>query len=38
MESDRMGHLLGAVTQDKLDKQRGVVRTRSVRATISPMA
>ena len=24
MESDRMGHLLGAVTQDKLDKQRGV--------------
>ncbi len=25
MESDRMGHLLGAVTQDKLDKQRGVV-------------
>ncbi len=26
VESDRMGHLLGAVTQDKLDKQRGVVR------------
>jgi zinc protease len=26
MESDRMGHLLGAVTQDKLDKQRGVVQ------------
>ena len=25
MESDRMGHLLGALTQDKLDKQRGVV-------------
>ncbi len=25
-ESDRMGHLLGAVTQDKLDKQRGVVQ------------
>ena len=25
IESDRMGHLLGAVTQDKLDKQRGVV-------------
>ncbi len=25
LESDRMGHLLGAVTQDKLDKQRGVV-------------
>ena len=26
MESDRMGHLLAAVTQDKLDKQRGVVQ------------
>jgi predicted Zn-dependent peptidase len=26
MESDRMGHLLGAVSQDKLDKQRGVVQ------------
>jgi predicted Zn-dependent peptidase len=26
MESDRMGHLLGALTQDKLDKQRGVVQ------------
>ena len=26
MESDRMGHLLGAVTQDKLEKQRGVVQ------------
>ena len=26
IESDRMGHLLGAVTQDKLDKQRGVVQ------------
>jgi zinc protease len=26
MESDRMGHLLGAVTEDKLDKQRGVVQ------------
>ncbi|HZV08123.1 MAG TPA: insulinase family protein, partial [Novosphingobium sp.] len=25
LESDRMGHLLAAVTQDKLDKQRGVV-------------
>ncbi|MBN2506138.1 MAG: insulinase family protein [Verrucomicrobia bacterium] len=25
MESDRMGHLLGAVTQAKLDEQRGVV-------------
>ncbi len=26
MESDRMGHLLGAVVQDKLDRQRGVVQ------------
>lgn len=26
MEADRMGFLLGAVTQDKLDKQRGVVQ------------
>ena len=26
IESDRMGHLLGSVNQDKLDKQRGVVQ------------
>ena len=26
MESDRMGHLLGVVTQEKLDEQRGVVQ------------
>ncbi|MGE4657831.1 MAG: insulinase family protein, partial [Gammaproteobacteria bacterium] len=26
LESDRMGHLLGAVDQEKLDKQRGVVQ------------
>ena len=26
MESDRMGYLLGAISQDKLDKQRGVVQ------------
>ena len=26
MESDRMGHMLGAVTQDRLDEQRGVVQ------------
>ncbi|RJP72976.1 MAG: insulinase family protein [Ignavibacteriales bacterium] len=26
MESDRMGHLIGAITQDKLDEQRGVVQ------------
>lgn len=26
LESDRMGHLLGAITQEKLDEQRGVVQ------------
>ncbi|MFK7846651.1 MAG: M16 family metallopeptidase [Rhodothermales bacterium] len=26
MESDRMGHLVGAIDQDKLDEQRGVVQ------------
>ncbi|HMB53846.1 MAG TPA: pitrilysin family protein, partial [Thermoanaerobaculia bacterium] len=26
LESDRMGHLLGAVTQEKIDEQRGVVQ------------
>ncbi|MCZ6486268.1 MAG: pitrilysin family protein [Acidobacteria bacterium] len=26
MESDRMGHMLGAITQEKLDEQRGVVQ------------
>jgi len=26
MESDRMGHLVGAITQDKLDEQRAVVQ------------
>ncbi|RCU45311.1 insulinase family protein [Corallincola holothuriorum] len=26
LESDRMGHMLGAVTQEKLDNQRGVVQ------------
>jgi zinc protease len=26
MESDRMGHLLGAITQERLDEQRGVVQ------------
>ena len=26
LESDRMGHLLGAITQEKLDQQRGVVQ------------
>ena len=26
MESDRMGHMIGAITQEKLDEQRGVVQ------------
>jgi len=26
MESDRMGHMLGAITQERLDEQRGVVQ------------
>jgi zinc protease len=26
LESDRMGHLLGAITQEKLDEQRDVVK------------
>ena len=26
MESDRMGHMLGAIDQEKLDEQRGVVQ------------
>jgi zinc protease len=26
MESDRMGHMLGAVDQERLDEQRGVVQ------------
>jgi len=26
LESDRMGHMIGAITQDKLDEQRGVVQ------------
>lgn len=26
LESDRMGHMLGAISQDKLDEQRGVVQ------------
>src|SRR6478752_3814098 len=36
MESDRMGHLLGAVTQDKLDKQRGVVQNEKRQGDNSP--
>ncbi|MEO6042135.1 MAG: pitrilysin family protein [Croceibacterium sp.] len=37
-ESDRMGHLLGAVSQDKLDKQRGVVENEKRQADGEPYA
>ncbi len=36
LESDRMGHLLGAVTQEKLDQQRGVVQNEKRRADNRP--
>lgn len=32
MESDRMGHFIGAITQDKLNTQRGVVKMKNVKA------
>ena len=36
MESDRMGHLLGAVTQAKLDEQRGVVQNEKRQGMAQP--
>ncbi len=36
MESDRMGHLLGAVTEDKLDKQRAVVQNEKLQSDNEP--
>ena len=36
LESDRMGHLLGAVTQEKLDQQRGVVQNEKRRCDNRP--
>jgi len=36
LESDRMGHLLGAVTQEKLDEQRGVVQNEKRQRENSP--
>ncbi|OFC71088.1 M16 family metallopeptidase [Alteromonas confluentis] len=36
MESDRMGHLLGAITQEKLDNQRGVVQNEKRQGDNSP--
>jgi predicted Zn-dependent peptidase len=38
MESDRMGYLLGAVSQDKLDKQRGVVQNEKRQGDNQPYA
>jgi hypothetical protein len=35
MESDRMGHLLGAIDQKTLDEQRGVVQNENARARTS---
>src|SRR5690606_13931285 len=38
MESDRMGHLLGAATQEKLDQQRGVVQSEKRQGDNQPYA
>ena len=38
LESDRMGHLLGAVTEDKVDEQRGVVQNEKRRGQNRPYA
>ena len=38
MESDRMGHLLGAVTQEALDEQRGVVQNEKRQGENRPYA
>ena len=38
MESDRMGHLLGAVTQEKLDTQRNVVKNEKRQRDNQPYA
>lgn len=37
MESDRMGHLIGALSQDKLDKQRGVVQNEKRQGDNQPL-
>lgn len=36
MESDRMGHMIGAITQAKLDEQRGVVQNEKRQGDNSP--
>ncbi|HJP33464.1 MAG TPA: insulinase family protein [Candidatus Latescibacteria bacterium] len=38
MESDRMGHMLGAVTQERLDEQRGVVQNEKRQGEDQPYA
>jgi len=38
MESDRMSHLLGAITQDALDEQRGVVQNEKRQGETQPYA
>jgi len=38
LEAERMGHLLGAVTQEKLDQQRGVVQNEKRRSDNRPYA
>ncbi len=38
MESDRMGHLLGAITQEALDEQRGVVQNEKRQRETRPYA
>lgn len=38
MESDRMGHLIGAITQAKLDEQRGVVQNEKRQGENQPYA
>jgi len=38
MESDRMGHLLGVVDQEKLDEQRGVVQNEKRQGENQPTA
>ena len=37
MESDRMGHLAGAITQELLDEQRGVVRNEKLGVDSAPL-
>jgi len=36
MESDRMGHFVGAITQEKLDEQRGVVKNEKRQSENTP--